>query len=405
MINSLQDIIFNNKKIIITNYENKYPLYDIYIDIKTTLKQKFFFLEKISKENNQFVNIIFHCKDNYLIKDFQIFLKKNINYLIKISFYFKNVDKINSTIIKQNIEKKKFKEVNGFLTPSLFFILDKCHDLKISNLIFCNLNKNIIQTYLDKFGLKFYQYFLWNFHKSQLELYNSYENFFKELESEDYGKYIDYIFPNLDYLNILDKQGYLYYSGGWSMTRPRQVLNLLKCLNLNKKFFAGKTVLELGPGLCDFLKVAKFCGSTRQTVIDKNPVFLMLSKQIGVNEVIQFDFQKDNLESLFVPKTDILFIKGFLNVYYYEMDLIEEILQKFTQSINEKGSGFWFTYNTYFDQISKKDYEMRLNYLTKLFKNYGWEKINFNEEQLRLSGLAYSENTNVLPFKIEKNLM
>ena len=48
---------------------------------------------------------------------------------------------------------------------------------------------------------------------------------------------------------------------------------------------------------------------------------------------------------------------------------------------------------------------MRLNSLTKLFKNNGWEKINFNEEQLRLSGLAYSENTNVLPFKIEKNFM
>ena len=467
MINSLNDIIFNSKKIIIADYENKYPFYDVCIDIKTTLNQKFYFLEQISKENNKFINIIFHCKDNYLMEDFQIFIKKNINYLNKITFYFKDTENINFTIIKENIEKKKFKEVHGFLTPSLFFILDKSNDCKISNLIFCDYNKNLIQSYLEKFGLHFYLQFLRNFYKQQLELYISYETFFGESESQVYGNYIDYIFPNLDflnilynknlihsylekfglnfylqflrnfykqqfelyisyetffgesesqvygnyidyifpnldYLNILDKQGYLYYSGGWSMTRPRQVLNLLNCLNINKNFFEGKTVLEVGPGLCDFLKVAKFCGSSSQTVIDKNPIFLMLANQIGVNETIQFDFQKENLESLFFSKTDILFIKGFLNVYYYEMDLIEDIVKKFTHNINQKGSGFWFTYNTYFDKISKNDYELRLKALIKLFENHGWAKISFNENQLRSSGLYYLENTDVLAFKIDK---
>jgi len=398
--NSLKKLLRNNYKIVIYEYIEGYPVVKINVDISCSYKEKLFLFSKLCSFNFNIINVLFYSDQKRLLDEIKVI---TVSYFPKLrTFYKKNID-FDKFPIKEYIEKSEINEVRGFMTPSFLFFYSKESNVdKISEVVTNKINKKTFFSYLKKFNYEFYASFLKHFHGNLLILFKSFQNFFIENDFKSFQNFLDFLIPNQNYLLILDKGGYKYYVGGWSFKRSLQVLNLLKSLNLNPNFFKGKDVMEVGPGLCDFIKIAKYCGSKKQYIIDKNPLFLMLGQAIGANDYIQFDFIKDDLDEVSFPKYDILFIKGFLNVDLYDKKSVERIVTLLTKNINPNGTGIWSTYNTYRDNMKKNEYKQRLSHLTHIFNNLGWKIIELSEKESEAAGFNYPEYVDLISFKIDK---
>ena len=379
MENSLREIIENDLELKKTSSYDDKNVYKVNIDLEIDYKNiniLYLLLAKFCELNNENIVCVLNIQNqNDVIEKF---IKKIKNYINKIKF----IITIQNTDIKNTIKKIKFDKINkvkGYLTP---FLLKDQLDAKY---IFSHTVPNF------------------EFHKFLNRIFKKIEELdelFKIFDNNNlvFDEFIKFIIPDKNYLYVLDKEGYNYYNNGWSFTRVYQHLKLLLHLGIKSKSFENKKILEIGPGLQDFVKIAKFCKSKEIRVIDKNIIFVMLSRYITTLEnIFHIDLIKesDNLDQ--VPNCDLFFSKGFLNISSFEKDKIEKLIKNVTQKINQNGEGYWFTYNT-----DAPDFNNRILHLKNIFFLNNWVEFSLSEKERKSFGLHYLPNVKPLNFKLLK---
>lgn len=207
------------------------------------------------------------------------------------------------------------------------------------------------------------------------------------------------IIPDSNEIQILGKDNKRYYRSGWTFTRVAQTLNLLDHFGFEPDDFKSKKILEIGPGLGDFYKIARYFGCSDVTVCEKNIIFLLIAKYNGCN-TLEINIERDGLSILPENEFDLFWCKGLLNAFHFNSENeLFDIISPITKSLKRDATALWFTYNTYRPGAASSELDDPIGTLENVFCALGWKRIDRPELiQDSSYGLDYLQRVNTLFF-------
>ena len=174
---------------------------------------------------------------------------------------------------------------------------------------------------------------------------------------------------------------------------PRRGIRIANIINdfFEPEDFAGKHIIELGPGHYAFALLARHLGA-KVTCVERDPHFVKLGRYLGF-QVIEKDFNDLNNDLPGVP-FDGLWVKGTFNACNYRSNYeVEKFVERLTSLVKIDGWAWLTAVNkTKNGEAFLMD---RINVQLHSFVKNGWMATPIEDDERVLYALNYSGSPNV----------